>query len=131
MLVLARKAGQTIRIGNGIQVTVTAIKGGTAFLGITADAAIPVHRQEVYESIRRGELRGEIRGTSGEKFEAKRLGRARAGSQGKGVNDDVHAAAEGPVANGGALGAGGTLSTELAQQIVESMILDGGDVSHA
>ena len=47
MLVLSRKAGQSIEIGNGITVTVTQIKGNKVRLGISAPAEVPIHRHEL------------------------------------------------------------------------------------
>lgn len=48
MLVLSRKPGQEIVIGDGIRVTVVAVKGDKVRLGITADPSIPVDRAEVH-----------------------------------------------------------------------------------
>jgi len=53
MLVLGRKVGETIHIGHDIEVTITAIEGDVVKLGISAPKDIPVHRQEVYEEIKR------------------------------------------------------------------------------
>lgn len=47
MLVLSRKAGQSIEIGEGITVTVTQIKGNKVRIGISAPAEIPIHRREL------------------------------------------------------------------------------------
>ena len=51
MLVLTRKSGEGIIIGDDIKVTVVEIKGGTIRLGIEAPAAMKIHRQEVYNRI--------------------------------------------------------------------------------
>jgi carbon storage regulator len=53
MLVLSRQRDETIMIGVEVQVTVVDIRGEKVRLGITAPAHIPVHRKEVYESIKR------------------------------------------------------------------------------
>lgn len=53
MLVLGRKIGETIHIGNNIKVTITSIEGDVVKLGIEAPKHVPVHRQEVFEEIRR------------------------------------------------------------------------------
>lgn len=52
MLILSRKAGQVIRIGNDIFISVIAIKGNRIEIGITAPKELPVHREEVFASIR-------------------------------------------------------------------------------
>ena len=51
MLVLCRKKGEQIVIGEGIQVTVLVVKGGRVRLGIEAPNAVSVHRKEVYDKI--------------------------------------------------------------------------------
>ena len=47
MLVLTRKAGEEIIIGDGIRVQVIETKGGRVRLGITAPRSVSVHRSEV------------------------------------------------------------------------------------
>jgi carbon storage regulator len=51
MLVLGRKRGEAVVIGDGIMVTVLAIHGERVKLGVVAPAEVPVHRQEVYQRI--------------------------------------------------------------------------------
>ena len=51
MLVLARKTGQQIVIGDSIVVTVLSIRAGQVRLGIDAPRHIPIHRQEVYDAM--------------------------------------------------------------------------------
>lgn len=51
MLVLSRKRGETIVIGNEVTVTVLATDGGRVKLGVVAPAETPVHREEVYRRI--------------------------------------------------------------------------------
>jgi carbon storage regulator len=51
MLVLSRKRGETITIGNGVTVTVLAVQGDRVKLGVVAPVEVPVHRQEIYERI--------------------------------------------------------------------------------
>jgi len=53
MLVLSRKKNESIRIGDDITVVVVEIRGDKVRLGIEAAADQPVHRQEVYEAIKR------------------------------------------------------------------------------
>ncbi len=52
MLVLSRKVGERIVINNDIQVVVVSLEGNRCRLGVVAPAAVPVHRQEVYDEIR-------------------------------------------------------------------------------
>lgn len=58
MLVLAREKGETIVIGDDVRVTVVGIAGGKVRLGIDAPPSVPVHREEVYLSIKRQENGG-------------------------------------------------------------------------
>jgi carbon storage regulator len=51
MLVLSRKNGEAIHIGNNITITILATDGQRVKLGVVAPAEVPVHRQEVYERI--------------------------------------------------------------------------------
>lgn len=52
MLVLSRKIGESIVIGNDIRVTITDIVNGKVKIGVTAPREVPVHRKEVFEAIR-------------------------------------------------------------------------------
>jgi carbon storage regulator len=52
MLVLSRKAGEKIHIGNNITVTVIDVRGERVKLGFECPAEIPVHREEVAKRIR-------------------------------------------------------------------------------
>ena len=53
MLVLSRKIDESIMIGDDIQIMVVAIRPGQVRLGIKAHSNVPVHRQEIYEEIKR------------------------------------------------------------------------------
>ncbi len=55
MLILTRRRGETLNIGDEVQVTVLGIKGNQVRIGIDAPKNVPVHRQEVYERIKRAE----------------------------------------------------------------------------
>ena len=48
MLILTRKKGEVVRIGDDVSVTVLGIKGGQVQLGIDAPRDIAVHREEIY-----------------------------------------------------------------------------------
>ena len=51
MLILTRRTGETICIGDDIEVTVLGIKGNQVRIGVKAPSAVEVHRQEIYERI--------------------------------------------------------------------------------
>ena len=57
MLVLSRKKDESIIIGKNIIITIVDIRGDKVRLGIQAPTEIPVHRQEVYEAIKKEEAR--------------------------------------------------------------------------
>ncbi len=52
MLVLTRKAGEGIIIGDDIKITVVELKGGGVRIGIDAPREMKVHRQEVFDKIK-------------------------------------------------------------------------------
>ncbi len=51
MLVLTRKIGETVRIGDQITITVLAVQGGQVRLGVSAPRSISVQREEVFDRI--------------------------------------------------------------------------------
>lgn len=51
MLVLTRRANQSIVIGNEVVVTVLEVRGDQVRLGITAPRSIDVHREEVFKAL--------------------------------------------------------------------------------
>jgi len=57
MLVLSRQRDESIIIGDNVQITVVDIRGDKVRLGIVAPAEIPVHRKEVYDAIKRENLK--------------------------------------------------------------------------
>ncbi len=62
MLILARRQGESIMIGNNVSVTVLRIKNGQIQLGISAPREIPVHREEIFEQIQAKGVSKEGRG---------------------------------------------------------------------
>jgi carbon storage regulator len=52
MLILTRKLGETIRIGNEIKITVLEARGKQIRIGIDAPPDVTVHREEVYQMIK-------------------------------------------------------------------------------
>ena len=53
MLVLSRQRDESIMIGDDVEITIVDVRGDKVRLGITAPPEIPVHRKEVYETIKR------------------------------------------------------------------------------
>jgi carbon storage regulator len=55
MLILTRRIGRSVRVGEDITVTIVEVKGGQVRLGISAPREVAVHREEIAERIRREE----------------------------------------------------------------------------
>lgn len=51
MLVLSRKRGQAVRIGDEIVLTIRQIRGNRVRLGFAAPCDVPIYRQEIYEKM--------------------------------------------------------------------------------
>lgn len=64
MLVLSRKKDEKIMIGENISIMVVEIRGDKVRLGIEAPRDVTVHRQEVFEAIKRRELGGDVEPSS-------------------------------------------------------------------
>jgi carbon storage regulator len=52
MLILTRRIGESIMIGDGVVITLLGIKGGQARIGIQAEKNVPVHREEIFRKIK-------------------------------------------------------------------------------
>ena len=53
MLILTRRVGETVMIGDDVTITVLGVKGNQVRVGINAPKHIAVHREEIYERIKR------------------------------------------------------------------------------
>lgn len=53
MLILTRRVGETVMIGNDVTITVLGVKGNQVRVGINAPKNLPVHREEIYERIKK------------------------------------------------------------------------------
>ncbi len=64
MLILTRRVGETVMIGEDITVTVLGVKGNQVRIGVNAPRNVAVHREEIFERIKREEA-GESPETEG------------------------------------------------------------------
>lgn len=53
MLILTRRVGETLMVGDEVTVTVLGVKGNQVRLGVNAPRDVAVHREEIYERIKR------------------------------------------------------------------------------
>ena len=59
MLILTRRVGETLMIGEDVTVTVLGVKGNQVRIGVNAPRDVAVHREEIFERIKREEAGGE------------------------------------------------------------------------
>ncbi|MFA0809289.1 carbon storage regulator CsrA [Microbulbifer epialgicus] len=58
MLILTRRIGETLMIGDDITVSVAGVQGNQVRLAIDAPRSVPVHREEIYKKIINGRQQG-------------------------------------------------------------------------
>lgn len=51
MLVLSRKAGESLRIGDGVRLTIVSLSNQSVKIAVDAPSEIAIHREEIYEKI--------------------------------------------------------------------------------
>ena len=71
MLILTRRVGETVMIGDEVTITVLGVKGNQVRVGINAPKSVAVHREEIYERIKREQQGG---GDSSDDNKPKRAG---------------------------------------------------------
>lgn len=60
MLILTRRVGETVMIGDDVTITVLGVKGNQVRVGINAPKHVAVHREEIYERIKREQQTEEV-----------------------------------------------------------------------
>jgi len=58
MLILTRRVNEKLMVGDDVTVTVLSISGNQVRIGINAPRHVPVHREEIYEKVKRQESLG-------------------------------------------------------------------------
>ena len=65
MLILTRRVGETLMIGDSVTVTVLGVKGNQVRVGITAPKDVAVHREEIFQRIQKDDAAPTANGDTG------------------------------------------------------------------
>jgi carbon storage regulator len=66
MLILTRRVGETLMVGNDVKVVVLGVKGNQVRIGVDAPKDVEVHREEIYERIKREKSSTAVAGNDGQ-----------------------------------------------------------------
>lgn len=66
MLILTRRVGETLMIGDDVTITVLGVKGNQVRIGVNAPKDVAVHREEIYQRIQKEKTGQDIESDSGE-----------------------------------------------------------------
>ena len=58
MLILTRRVGETLMVGDEVTVTVLGVKGNQVRIGVNAPKEVAVHREEIYDRIKQEQMDG-------------------------------------------------------------------------
>ena len=58
MLILTRRVGETLMVGDEVTVTVLGVKGNQVRIGVNAPKEVAVHREEIYDRIKHEQMDG-------------------------------------------------------------------------
>ena len=65
MLILTRRVGETLMIGDDVTITVLGVKGNQVRIGVNAPKDVAVHREEIYQRIQKEKTGQDIESDSG------------------------------------------------------------------